>query len=293
MKMNVEMFGREPIFRSASMSSTIEYNAYQTFAKKVVKNFRFTLDKESLAFQSMLQKTAKKRASDITGSEVFYRARKGYDKSSSQPSWFEPYKAKDMEAPPPDKAFEGRINPKGIPYFYAANDMKTAIMEIRPWIGEFVSITSYSAPPVVDRPNCNETSTAMRSLRIVDLTSDNEKSIEMKQLFREQLPDSSQAIERQIWSEINYAFAKPISNDDEIAEYAPSQIISEWFKHWGYDGVAYKSSVNPEHGKSYAFFNPSLFTENQKMVDGIYKVTNLDCKFNPANTILSCSKKSD
>lgn len=42
------------------------------------------------------------------------------------------YNAKDSGAPSPEKVSSGRINPKGIPYFYAAENRETAVIAIRP-----------------------------------------------------------------------------------------------------------------------------------------------------------------
>ena len=44
----------------------------------------------------------------------------------------EPLKLKDMGAPSPDKATQGRLNPDGISCFYAAMELETAIAEVRP-----------------------------------------------------------------------------------------------------------------------------------------------------------------
>ena len=49
---------------------------------------------------------------------------------------------KNMGAPPNSIARHGRANPRGIPYLYLANDQLTAISEVRPWVGCYVSIAT-------------------------------------------------------------------------------------------------------------------------------------------------------
>lgn len=217
------------------MTTSIDYDTYQTFAEKVVNQYRFALDDESVEFQTMLEATAKKRKATIEGNQSLYRARKGYDRIQNR--LFQPHPIKDMLAPPPDKAREGRVNPKGIPCFYAADHLKTAVSELRPWVDELITVAIF-------RP--------LDKLNVVDLT-----------------------------------------NDDETSKYAPTQIISEWFKSWGYDGVVYKSSVHSE-GKNYAFFNANLFSDrNEAGKPRVIKVTEIDLRCDPADTILSVSQNKE
>ena len=35
----------------------------------------------------------------------------------------------------------GRANPNGIPYLYVASDKDTAMAEVRPWIGSYISLS--------------------------------------------------------------------------------------------------------------------------------------------------------
>ena len=42
------------------------------------------------------------------------------------------YDEKGSDAPPKGTASPGRINPDGISYLYAANDIQTAVLEVRP-----------------------------------------------------------------------------------------------------------------------------------------------------------------
>jgi hypothetical protein len=48
--------------------------------------------------------------------------------------------------------------------------------------------------------------------------------------------------EKAIWEQVDCAFSEPAAQDVAVAEYAPTQIISEFFMKKGFDGVVYKSN---------------------------------------------------
>ena len=41
-------------------------------------------------------------------------------------------------------------------------------------------------------------------------------------------------------------FSKPVTSDDDILDYIPTQYIAEYAKYLGYDGIAFRSSLTPE-----------------------------------------------
>ena len=49
--------------------------------------------------------------------------------------------------------------------------------------------------------------------------------------------------EKSVWDDIDRAFAKPVERNDDLADYAPTQIIAELFKAEGFDGIAYRSAL--------------------------------------------------
>ncbi len=59
-------------------------------------------------------------------------------------------------------------------------------------------------------------------------------------------------MEDHIWREINNAFSKPVTRNDDVAEYARTQVIAEAFGLAGYDGIRYGSKLGK--GKSIAVF---------------------------------------
>lgn len=67
------------------------------------------------------------------------KAYQQYIEHYSKPSFWG-YDEKDSDAPPPGFPTPGRINPDGISYLYASNDIKTAIVEVRPVPTQLVSV---------------------------------------------------------------------------------------------------------------------------------------------------------
>jgi len=123
-------------------------------------------------------------------------------------------------------AREGRANPKGIPYLYLANRKETAMAEVRPWVGSLISLAQFRT---------------RRSLRVMDCSNAEPKQIVC---FKEPSPRKrSQAV----WADIDRAFSRPITPNDESADYVPTQIIAELFRSKRYDGLIYRSAFSGGH----------------------------------------------
>jgi RES domain-containing protein len=125
-----------------------------------------------------------------------------------------------------DRAREGRANPKGIPYLYLATREETAVAEVRPWIGSYVSIAQF---------------VLKRNVRVVNCMTDDQRSA---MYLRE---PGAEERERAVWREIEHAFSQPATDCDDAADYAPTQVLAEFFRENGLDGVAYGSSLGPGH----------------------------------------------
>jgi hypothetical protein len=136
--------------------------------------------------------------------------------------------------PLPEKATDGRANPKGIACLYLATHKETATLEIRPLIGSYVSVGQFKV---------------MREVRLVDCSTDR-----MGNLLFLQDEWTPEEIEKSVWSDINQAFSEPVERGDSSIDYVPTQILAEAFKHHGFDGIAYKSSYG-EHGFNVALFD--------------------------------------
>ena len=56
-----------------------------------------------------------------------------------------------------------------------------------------------------------------------------------------------------VWGDINRAFSQPVTRTDDVAEYAPTQVLAEAFRSAGYDGIVYGSKRGI--GKTVAIFD--------------------------------------
>ena len=52
--------------------------------------------------------------------------------------------------------------------------------------------------------------------------------------------------EKIVWSNIDRAFAAPVTREEDHAAYAGTQVLAELFKSAGFDGVAYRSTLGDE-----------------------------------------------
>ncbi|MES9900334.1 MAG: RES family NAD+ phosphorylase [Sedimenticola sp.] len=138
--------------------------------------------------------------------------------------------------PIPFKCCEGRANPKGISYLYLSNGENTSMAELRPHIGENISFAQFKVS---------------KNLKVIDCYSVQKHYSYVHCIFDP--PISQEDIGCAIWSMINNAFTKPISNDDSSSDYVPTQILAELFKAEGYDEICFKSSLGKDY--NYVLFD--------------------------------------
>ena len=153
-----------------------------------------------------------------------------------------------------DRAYEGRVNPKGIPCLYLSNDMNTSMTEVRPWIGSYVSVSEF------------EINT---DLLLVDCSLDSKMPLITT-------PKGTPAErERMVWWMINFAFSQPVTRSDDTADYAPTQVIAEAFRQDGCDGLIYGSQLGT--GRNIAVFDLKAATETVSR--HLYRVDNVKLEF--------------
>jgi hypothetical protein len=222
--------------------------AYDLFEQAILTKSRFTFDKRLQAFLDALVKTAQNRIVFFPEGHTFRRAQLDHEikrktyviKGEGEYGGVDlPYPCGEERMTPwADKAKEGRVNPKGIPVLYVADDVNTAISEQRPWLDAYVSLATF---------------TLRSRVAIVDCTIDAEPATGMTSLARIAKREPIEERERVVWGDINRAFSRPVTPSEDTAHYAPTQIIGETLKKAGFDGIAYKSSLG--QGKNYALFD--------------------------------------
>lgn len=242
------------------------WRSYLIFKNKVDTTQRYILDDESKDFLNSIIDTCEDRKRSLKAGNIVWRAQNGHSWRpyyQHDPETDEDIHVDDFPTPFPkgrmkplvDSAAEGRANSKGIPCLYVATDKETAMSEVRPWLGAILSVGQLRLT---------------RDLRVLDFSVE-QGSNNFHFYFEE---PSAEEIVRAVWSDIDNAFSKPTKASDLKSEYAPTQIISEFIKSKGYDGIAYKSALAKGH-------NICLFDlESAEVVNcSIYEPTKINFDF--------------
>jgi hypothetical protein len=205
---------------------------YLRFEHAVKRRSRYVREAEGDDFLKAVLASAGKRVETLPAGGFVWRAQLGHDMEpvfqdgehiDNRPIPYPPDRMKPLR----DRAKEGRANPRGIPCLYVATSRDTALAEVRPWIGSLISVAQFRI---------------RRELRVVNCTTHGKASY----VYVGAEP-SPEAREEAVWSDVDRAFAKPATPGDDVADYAPTQIIAELFKVHGFDGIAYESSLGPGH----------------------------------------------
>jgi RES domain len=206
--------------------------SYREYSNSVMHTNRFIWSEETKEFLETVKTTGRLRKIIVRKNSIYWRAQLGYDWQPEQieenlteevPSPFSPDRMKPLVG----RAKEGRANPKGIPYLYVADTREIAMAEVRPGLGSLISVAQFKIK---------------KDLSIVDFTNDSKRKLII--YFGEPAPAE---IEKAVWSDIDFAFSTPVNPSDDIAEYIPTQIITELFKNDGFNGLAYNSAFGPGH----------------------------------------------
>lgn len=212
------------------MSEFKSWRGFGQFEQSTKNRTRYIHGPEVEAFLDTVLQTSAKRVELLAGESILWRAQLGCGQKPlcqdgihiDEPAPYQPERMKPRKR----QASEGRANPKGIPYLYLATNRDTALAEVRPWIGSFISVGQFKT---------------LRELRLVNCTTD-------QQGFRIYLKEPpAKSREESVWADIDRAFARPVTPNDDIADYVPTQIIAELFKANDFDGVAYRSSLGKGH----------------------------------------------
>ena len=190
---------------------------------------------EALPFEEFL-------TDDLAGLSVtlpvgtrLHRARPGF--KSGEYGEREAYKGDDIGAPPTAKAKAGRVNVDHQRVLYCADQETTAIAEVRPPRGFYVSVASVAVN---------------RELRIIDLAK-GPPGINpfITETLRWDVEIQSLLIA------FGEEMSLPLERDDVPAHYRPCQRLADYIRDAGYDGIRYPSALNPD-GTNVVFFDPTV-----------------------------------
>lgn len=229
------------------------WDSYSKFARKTRFSNRYILDDESRTFLQTVLATNRDRDVTLKQGMILYRAQQGVDvvdRTDEDGNWIGEdiwgFGSKRMK-PLTDRAREGRANPTGIPVIYVGSTVETAVSEVRPWIGAELSVAK-----------CR----LQRRLRTIDLSREHGKSSFAGPIFSHIMggpPPTPEEIEKAVWTDIDNAFSLPVTQADDRAEYAPTQILAELFRGAGYEAIGYRShfgDTDDRGGFNIAIFDP-------------------------------------
>lgn len=221
------------------MAEFKSWSSYRDFAHGIRRQRRYIRSKEDEEFLHEVLRTSRARVRRMPKGFSLWRAqldhglRKAYQDGKYMGE-LECALTPERMKPLSERAKEGRANPKGIPVLYLSTRAETAMSEVRPWIGLLVSCAVFETT---------------RELRLVDLSVTDGDGF----TFYFEQPDATKK-EEAVWADIDAAFSEPVTSQDDTADYGPTQVISEWFRTNGFDGVAYKSAFGKD-GYNVALFN--------------------------------------
>lgn len=208
---------------------------YWEFDREIARERRYVRSEGSETFLKEVADTSAKRIRKLAKGKILCRAQLGN-------SWRHEVQIDDevpcafsvkRMLPLQDRAREGRVNPKGIPCLYMASDRLTAMAEVRPGVGSYISVAQLEV---------------LRDLKLVDCS----QSADRIWLHFEE-PDPEKR-EETVWAHIDRAFSEPVSQNDDTAGYAATQTLAELFRSLGCDGVVYRSALQRD-GHNVAVFD--------------------------------------
>lgn len=156
---------------------------------------------------------------NLPAGTIMYRSRIICDKSmiaNKAPFWG--YDADNSFIPPRSVTKDMRANYRYIPYLYCSSLGYTSIAEVRPRLGENVSLAHVQA----------------------------EESLHLLDFRRLNMRSTMSAKKCQLFADLAMLYSKPVTTEEDAILYIPTQYIAEYVKNIGYDGIVYNSSLTPE-----------------------------------------------
>jgi hypothetical protein len=215
------------------------WQSYSHFAYQVKQKERYVRSADTAAFLDLMTATAASRYRLLRTGTILWRAQLGFNLRTIEQDGhtFETPAAHPPERmkPLPFAKKEGRVNPVGIPALYMATDERTAVAEVRPWIGKHVSLAQFKV---------------LRDVKLIDCSLEHSEEF----TFYEAEPEPEER-ERAVWREVNRSFSEPVASDEPVTEYIPTQLLAEHFRAQGAEGIAYQSLLGG--GRNIALFDLS------------------------------------
>jgi len=157
-----------------------------------------------------------------------------------------------LKAPPPEKARAGRGNLQGQPVLYLAGDRETAIYEIRPSIGDVISLACFHTRAALEL--CDLTAMEHADTPFVESGDDFAKFVDVVRRNHG----------RRTMGRI---LGEPVRAGDEDKDYIATQFLVRTISLLGFDGVVYPSSQRQDpNARNYLLFDPGAAVQVQKEI---------------------------
>ncbi|MDP2496182.1 RES family NAD+ phosphorylase [Shimia thalassica] len=187
------------------------------------------------------------------GKLTIFRARRANNSKSQET--ISSNVAQELGPPPPSLRMPGRMNPSGIPSFYGAFDLDTALAELRPAVGETIMAAQFEFVRPVVVLDTTKFERPPKALNIFAKTHN--KRLSLWGFMAEFMNEISQ----------------PCLPGDEHLDYIPTQVVAEYlvhlhrFKHMGQEktveGIIFRSAQNRE-GKNIVLFGDAAKVKTHK-----------------------------
>jgi hypothetical protein len=209
---------------------------YWDFARTVRNERRWVFDGKAGNFLSAVRAASKSRTHQLKPGSRPWRAQVGckFEEDEHGAEWERPLPEARMVPDPKYIKHGGRVNPPGFAYLYLANNAETALAEMRPSVGESVTLAIFEL---------------QQDVNLVVCRPGPENALEW--LFEEK--PSADKLNKYVWNNISEALGRPVNQGDQESAYVPTQILAEVFKAEGFDGLAYRSGL--ERGTNVVLFD--------------------------------------
>ncbi len=203
-----------------------------------------------IPFDEFIAEELAESEENLSAGMPFARARLGFNLDENEERL--PWSGTEIGAPPVDKASAGRANTAGQVVLYVADEEKTAVSEVRPALGFYVSVANL---------------TLKRVCRVLDLTK------ELPELNPFEGDSIGWHVEiRGLLNRLGEEMSRPLERADDKTLYIPCQRLAEYIHQNGYDGIRYPSALNPS-GSSIVFFDPEIAESREAKLVKITEVT--------------------
>lgn len=184
--------------------------------------FKYTIDKSTTLYRARIVHTNNMNNLHYENGKLF-----GYSESESREA-------------PLGLGGVGRNNIAGMSYLYLADSMQTACCEVKPIVRQLLSVASF---------------TIKMPLAVIDFTIDsNRAKSALQETVNVYLDDKNVVIPvkiGEVFEKVARMFYRPIT---DTKEYKATQVLTDYIRKTGIDGVRYNSFYN-EKGINYTIFN--------------------------------------